>query len=150
MCRTILEMGADVAYIERRMREEFVGAEVCGTSMRIATLRRDGPRAPIVFLHGFGSSKEDFADIVRFQQFDNHGVLAFDAPGCGVSECSNLAAVTVEFLQQGLPFQLLLYSTGEKAFFAGISLLTHCYKSARIDAFRVMTRSLDRIEPFAI
>lgn len=100
MSRTILEMGADVAYNERRMHEEFIGAEVCGTSMRIATLRRDGPRAPIVFLHGFGSSKEDFADIVRFQQFDNHGVLAFDAPGCGVSECSNLAAITVEFLQQ--------------------------------------------------
>jgi len=47
------------------MKEEFIDFEVGGTTLRIATMTREGKRAPIVFLHGFGSTKEDYADIAR-------------------------------------------------------------------------------------
>jgi pimeloyl-ACP methyl ester carboxylesterase len=82
------------------MKEEFVEFDVDGTNLRIATMTRQGLRAPIVFLHGFGSTKEDFADIARFPHFDDSPVIAFDAPGCGLSECANLSAISIPFLRK--------------------------------------------------
>ena len=82
------------------MKEEFIDFDVGGTALRIATMTREGQRAPIVLPHGFGSTKEDYADIVRYPQFDDHSVIAFDAPGCGVSECADLAVISIPFLQQ--------------------------------------------------
>jgi pimeloyl-ACP methyl ester carboxylesterase len=35
---------------------------VDGTRVEVAGLRRDGTGTPLVFLHGFGSSKEDYAE----------------------------------------------------------------------------------------
>ena len=43
---------------------------VQATPMQVAAIHRSGPREPIVFLHGFGSTKEDYADIVRHAAFD--------------------------------------------------------------------------------
>ena len=83
-----------------QMKEECIDFDVDGTTLRIATMIREGQRAPIVFLHGFGSTKEDYADITRYPQFDGHSVIAFDAPGCGVSECADLSAISIPFLQQ--------------------------------------------------
>ena len=37
--------------------------KVNGVGLTVATASRGGERAPIVFLHGFGSTKEDYADI---------------------------------------------------------------------------------------
>ncbi|MEG0008714.1 MAG: alpha/beta hydrolase [Aeromonas sp.] len=51
----------------------------------IAAIGRTGHRAPVVFLHGFGSSKEDYADLVQHPEFDGRPFLAWDAPGCGDS-----------------------------------------------------------------
>ncbi len=34
-----------------------------------AAIQRGGPPAPILFLHGFGSTHEDFADIARHSAF---------------------------------------------------------------------------------
>ncbi len=82
------------------MKEEFIDFEVGGAALRIATMTREGQRAPIVFLHGFGSTKEDYADIARYPQFDDHSVIAFDAPGCGVSECTDLSVISIPFLHQ--------------------------------------------------
>ena len=59
-----------------------------GVDLRLARIGRQGSKPPILFLHGFGSSKEDYADIVRYPAFDGHGFLAYDAPGCGASHCS--------------------------------------------------------------
>ncbi len=68
--------------------------------MRVATVRRDGWLTPIVFLHGFGSTKEDYADIARYQEFDGRPIIAFDAPGFGETECADLSALSIPFLQQ--------------------------------------------------
>lgn len=39
--------------------------------------------APILFLHGFGSTKEDYTDIVFHREFDAYDFIAYDALGCG-------------------------------------------------------------------
>lgn len=73
-------------------------AEIDGVALRLAWIGRDGPLAPIVFLHGFGSTKEDYADIGRDARFAGRGFLAYDAPGGGETACSDCAAVDIPFL----------------------------------------------------
>ena len=72
--------------------------EIDGNLLNVASIARGGTRAPIVFLHGFGSTKEDYADIVRHAAFDDHPFLAYDAPGCGETACADLAIVDIPFL----------------------------------------------------
>lgn len=71
---------------------------VDGLEVSISALRRTGPREPVVFLHGFGSTKEDYADFARQETFAGRGFLAYDAPGCGDSGCADLSAVAIPFL----------------------------------------------------
>ncbi|GBQ83572.1 alpha/beta fold hydrolase [Asaia krungthepensis] len=83
------------------MKTEFqttsVPLRIADTHLAIAAVHRDGQRAPIVFLHGFGSTKEDYADIVRHAAFDGRAVLAYDAPGCGETCCDDLSKVSITF-----------------------------------------------------
>ncbi|MBS0476103.1 MAG: alpha/beta fold hydrolase, partial [Proteobacteria bacterium] len=74
-----------------------VAIAVDGTALDVSAIHRGGDKAPIVFLHGFGSTKEDFADIVRQPEFAGHPFLAFDAPGCGETRCSDLSKVSIAF-----------------------------------------------------
>lgn len=76
----------------------FIPLTVDGTAVEIAAIHRDGERAPILFLHGFGSTKEDYADIVLHPAFDGHAFIAYDAPGCGESQCADLASINIPFL----------------------------------------------------
>lgn len=71
---------------------------VDGVDLNVAGVRRDGTRTPIVFLHGFGSTKEDYSDIIQRPELDEHSVLAYDAPGCGATTSNDLSANTVDFL----------------------------------------------------
>jgi len=71
---------------------------VDGVELSVATLSRAGHREPVVFLHGFGSTKEDYADFARQAPFSGRGFLAYDAPGCGDTQCADLSAVSVPFL----------------------------------------------------
>jgi len=43
---------------------------VDGVALDVAAVHRDGAHVPILFLHGFGSTKEDYADIVQHRAFD--------------------------------------------------------------------------------
>jgi pimeloyl-ACP methyl ester carboxylesterase len=70
------------------------------TIVEISAIHRSGRLAPLVFLHGFGSTKEDYADIVRHSVFDGHPFMAYDAPGCGQSQCADLAKISIPFLVQ--------------------------------------------------
>lgn len=72
--------------------------ELAGTALDIAAIHRDGERASIVFLHGFGSTKEDYADIVHLAAFDGHPFIAYDAPGCGESACADLSRISIPLL----------------------------------------------------
>lgn len=84
------------------MTREFIRSQfrfnVDGTALDVAAIHRDGDNAPIVFLHGFGSTKEDYADIVRHAAFDGHPFIAYDAPGCGETRCADLSQVSIPFL----------------------------------------------------
>lgn len=64
----------------------------------ISLISRQNGNPPILFLHGFGSTKEDYADIVRHEQLVGYSFFAYDAPGCGETTCSNLEAVSIPFL----------------------------------------------------
>lgn len=72
--------------------------QVDGTKLDIAGVWRPGTRTPLVFLHGFGSTKEDYADVVQQVDLADHAVLAFDSPGCGATACSSLDGRSIPFL----------------------------------------------------
>lgn len=80
------------------MRVERWATQVDGVDLSVAALRRDGGRPPVLFLHGFGSSKEDYADAAHRTAFAGRGLLAYDAPGCGETACGDLRAVSIPFL----------------------------------------------------
>jgi pimeloyl-ACP methyl ester carboxylesterase len=65
--------------------------------LHITALHAPGPE-PVVFLHGFGSTKEEYADFTRFPGLAGRGFLAYDAPGFGGSTASNLEQVSIPFL----------------------------------------------------
>jgi pimeloyl-ACP methyl ester carboxylesterase len=53
---------------------------------------------PVVFLHGFGSTKEEYADFTQFPGLAGRPLLAYDAPGFGRSTASDLTTVSIPFL----------------------------------------------------
>lgn len=72
--------------------------EVQSVSLGLSTLYNLNKNPPILFLHGFGSCKEDLADIILKPDLQQYGYLAFDAPGCGHSDSNNLSATDIPFL----------------------------------------------------
>ena len=94
---------------------------VGNVQVNIATLHREGERAPIVFLHGFGSTKEDYADLVLHQSFAGHAFLAYDAPGCGDSQCSDLSSLSIEMLVE-TALQVLAHFKIERFHLVGHSM----------------------------
>jgi pimeloyl-ACP methyl ester carboxylesterase len=95
MAEEPLPTAGDVAY------EQLI-LDVDRVALHIATIRRgstgDESRAPVVFLHGFGSTKEDYADIARHPAFNRRPFLAYDAPGCGQTRCADLSRVSIPLL----------------------------------------------------
>ena len=82
----------------RDTQKETVSLEVDGVAFKVAAIRRHGELAPIVFLHGFGSTKEDYADVALERAFSTRPFLAYDAPGCGETACGDLRRVSIPFL----------------------------------------------------
>jgi len=72
--------------------------EIDGIALDISTISRDGIKPPILFLHGFGSTKEDYADIIRQASLNDYPFLAYDAPGCGETVCAKPEKVSIPFL----------------------------------------------------
>jgi len=71
---------------------------VDGVGLQVATVGRGGELAPIVFLHGFGSTKEDYADVGLRPAFAGRPFLAYDAPGCGETSCDDVPEISIPFL----------------------------------------------------
>jgi pimeloyl-ACP methyl ester carboxylesterase len=94
------------------LTKEFITIEVNGVKLRIACMHREGRRPPVVFLHGFGSTKEDYADLACCPQFKDRRTIAFDAPGCGETECADLSALSIPFLQHTAERVLEQYGVG--------------------------------------
>jgi pimeloyl-ACP methyl ester carboxylesterase len=81
-----------------RVVHEHVPLRVQGVNLKVAWVRRDGAYDPVVFLHGFGTSKEDYLDVLQRHDFAGRPILAYDAPGAGATECADPGAVDVPFL----------------------------------------------------
>ena len=71
---------------------------VDGARVDIAGMHRAGTGVPLVFLHGFGSTKEDYADVIQRTELADRPILAYDAPGCGETECADLSRISIPFL----------------------------------------------------
>lgn len=104
------------------MKKEYINVNVGEVSLRLSVLRRDGSKPPCVFLHGFGASKEDYADFTVLPRFKGRSFIAYDAPGFGETECANLAGLSIPFLSRTAaavmdhygvgPFHLIGHSMG--------------------------------------
>ncbi|VVE78642.1 alpha/beta fold hydrolase [Pandoraea sputorum] len=77
-----------------------IALTIDGVALKVSAIHRHGERPPVVMLHGFGSTKEDYADIVHHRSFDDRPFLAYDAPGCGRSDCTDPSKVSIPFLVQ--------------------------------------------------
>jgi pimeloyl-ACP methyl ester carboxylesterase len=80
------------------VRYEQADLQIDGVDLRVAVAGRGGGQAPVVFLHGFGSTKEDYLDIACQPAFTGHPFLAYDAPGCGETWCADLPGISIPFL----------------------------------------------------
>lgn len=71
---------------------------VQGVSMELAYYYRAGTSPPLVCLHGFGSTKEDYVDLTLHPEFEGRGLFLWDTPGCGESEICEPDALSIPFL----------------------------------------------------
>ncbi|KAJ5947260.1 alpha/beta-hydrolase [Penicillium verhagenii] len=72
--------------------------QVKGVKLNLSTIHYFNFNPPILFLHGFGSSKEDLADLSLHPSLQNYGFIAYDAPGCGQSDSTDLSITDIPFL----------------------------------------------------
>lgn len=77
---------------------ERLDVRVDGVDLSVSASHRDGTGTPVVFLHGFGSTKEDYADVAFHPAFAGRPFLAYDAPGCGETACEDLSRISIPFL----------------------------------------------------
>ncbi|KAF2014079.1 alpha/beta-hydrolase [Aaosphaeria arxii CBS 175.79] len=71
---------------------------VKGVNLHVSIIYELHDRPPLLFLHGFGSCKEDLVDVTVNPALQHYGYIAFDAPGCGHSEVDDLSSVNIPFL----------------------------------------------------
>lgn len=106
------------------LKREFMDFDADGVRVRVAALARQGELTPVIFLHGFGSTKEDYADAALHACFEDRTILALDAPGCGESGCADLPALSLSMICDVLksmvrqldlpPFHLVGHSMGDR------------------------------------
>ena len=65
---------------DRRWQCNIVPLQIDGVDLQVAALVKPGTGTPLVFLHGFGSTKEDYADVAWHPDLGNRPVLAYDPP----------------------------------------------------------------------
>ncbi|KAJ5925398.1 alpha/beta-hydrolase [Penicillium verhagenii] len=75
-----------------------VPIQIEGVNLTLSTIHNLKNEPPILFLHGFGSCKEDLADIELHSDLEQHGFIAYDAPGCGHSTSDKPSATDIPFL----------------------------------------------------
>lgn len=75
-----------------------VPLQVQGVNLELSTIHNLNSNPPILFLHGFGSCKEDLADLQLHPDLQQYGFIAYDAPGCGHSKSDKPSATDIPFL----------------------------------------------------
>jgi len=94
--------GPTVPWTNRTLDFQVRGVDVHIASL-VAPATDDAPTAPgagepVVFLHGFGSTKEEYADFTTFPGLAGRAFVAYDAPGFGASTATDLEQVSIPFL----------------------------------------------------
>lgn len=91
-------LGVDSLWFGSAMQSKTLELSVQGTAVAVAALHRLGDLAPLVCLHGFGSTKEDYADLALHPDFEGRELVLLDAPGCGASTIADAEALSIPFL----------------------------------------------------
>lgn len=86
------------AALQEQQKTEMWDLTVDGTAVSLSITHRKGSLAPVLFLHGFGSTKEDYFDFLLKKHFSDHAFIAYDAPGCGRSTCADPTRLSIPFL----------------------------------------------------
>lgn len=76
----------------------MLGLTVAGVATEVAYLRRPGPRPTLLCLHGFGSTKEEYADLALHPAFAERDLVFYDAPGFGASSVETPGSLSIPFL----------------------------------------------------
>lgn len=66
--------------------------------LQIGYFLRPGEKGNILYIHGLGCSKNDFADAVTSDYLKGYTLAAFDFPGCGSSPYPESAVFTIDDL----------------------------------------------------
>ena len=80
------------------MDEDTLRLNVQDTAVELSYLHQAGALPPLVCLHGFGSTKEDYADLRLHPDFADRALLFWDAPGFGASRIPDHATLSIPFL----------------------------------------------------
>jgi len=83
---------------QEQRKTEMLDLQIDGTAVSLSITHRKGSLTPVLFLHGFGSTKEDYFDFLLKEHFANHAFIAYDAPGCGQSTCADPTRLSIPFL----------------------------------------------------
>ena len=89
-----------MALTPRKIDYRLIYLCVDGVQVNLSSAYRLRDSSPIVFLHGFGSTKEDYLDIAYQSGLEDRGFVAYDAPGCGQSSCEDMSKVSIPFLEE--------------------------------------------------
>ena len=87
-----------MALAPRQIDYRQISLRVHGVQVNLSSAYRLRDSSPLVFLHGFGSTKEDYLDIACQSGLEGREFLAYDAPGCGQSSCQDMSKVSISFL----------------------------------------------------
>jgi pimeloyl-ACP methyl ester carboxylesterase len=80
----------------------FLGSALAGAGRLVVAAREElvplRARQRPAGDHGFGSTKEDYADFALEPALAGRPFLAYDAPGCGQTWCEDLSKISIPFL----------------------------------------------------
>lgn len=80
------------------LRKDVLHQTHAGTDVTLAYQERPGILPPLLCLHGFGSTKEDYSDIALFPGFADRRLVMLDAPGFGASAIKNPDILSIPLL----------------------------------------------------
>ncbi len=71
-----------------------------GKQLRIEYFVRPGSKAPLLYLHGLGCSKDDFTGAADQRELKDYTLIGFDFPGCGGSPYPDDMNITMEAMAE--------------------------------------------------
>lgn len=80
-------------------QQQVIDLNVNGVDLKLSVIHRLRQKKNVIlFLHGFGSSKEDYANISYYAALNDYDFIAYDAPGFAQSFCASPEQLSIEFL----------------------------------------------------